>query len=109
MSGGSLDYMYSRVQDAADTIRARNPDSPLHQAFADHLDLVWRALHDCEWVMSCDYAEGEDEEAIRAVLAPGAELEAATRQAEKAADILRGVLGRVSPPDSAVDTEADDE
>ena len=67
MSGGSLDYVYSRVEMAADEIRSNCPGS-LHQAFADHLAKVSKALHDIEWVLSDDYGAGDDEKAIREVL-----------------------------------------
>lgn len=67
MSGGSLDYVYRKVEEAADSM----PRTPLHQAFADHLRLVAQALHDTEWVMSCDYGKGYEEAAIRAVLSNG--------------------------------------
>lgn len=67
MSGGSLDYVYSRVHEAAGEIRARS-QKRRHLAFADHLDLVARALHDVEWVLSCDYGEDGDKDAIKAVI-----------------------------------------
>ena len=66
MSGGSLDYVYRKVADAAQTILSR-PRNPLHLAFARHLIKVSKALHDLEWVYSGDYSEPDEEEAIRAV------------------------------------------
>lgn len=78
MSGGSLDYLYSRVNDAADLIAYSG--EPLRCAFAEHLRKVAKALHDIEWVMSCDYGPGDDADAIRACIAPDAELAAASRQ-----------------------------
>lgn len=62
MSGGSYDYLYSRVDDMADEL--------LHQrdikrrAFGKHLKLVAKAMHDIEWVDSGDYCVGDDIEAI---------------------------------------------
>lgn len=88
MSGGSLDYVYLKVQEAAERIGG----SPLHDAFREHLLLVAEALHDVEWVLSGDYGEGDDDAAIRAVIHPGAELLAATKRAEKALADLRAVL-----------------
>lgn len=67
MSGGSLDYIYSRVQDAACSIRGRSR-KPIHTAFADHLDKVATALHDIEWAWSGDTADGDEEAAIRKVI-----------------------------------------
>jgi hypothetical protein len=66
MSGGSLDYVYSRVQDAAMQIRNRSQD-PMHIAFVNHLEKVSKALHDIEWVFSCDYGDGDEEKAIMAL------------------------------------------
>lgn len=79
MSGGSMDYLYCKVQDAE--FRA---DSPLRRAFRAHLQLVAKALHDIEWVDSCDYGKGDEEEAIRAVLAPHAALGQAMADARRA-------------------------
>lgn len=71
MSGGSLNYVYCRVADAASEIRDRSND-PLHLAFADHLELVAKALHDIEWLYSCDYGPGQERESIGKVVTPAA-------------------------------------
>ncbi len=89
MSGGSMDYLYSRVRDA--TFRR---DTPERQAFAKHLELVAKALHDIEWVDSCDYSPGMETEAIRACLGEGAVLEAAIEQAHQSMKELRAELER---------------
>lgn len=81
MSGGSLDYVYGRVDDAAQNIMSRSRN-PLHRAFAKHLIKVSKALHDLEWVYSGDCSEPDEEEAIRAVLHPSAEIESAKEDAE---------------------------
>jgi hypothetical protein len=67
MSGGSLDYIYGKVEDAADSIRGR-AFKPLHLAFAEHLRLVATALHDLEWVFSSDTSPGDEDAAILKVL-----------------------------------------
>lgn len=67
MSGGSLDYVYMRLNEAAGEIRARS-QKRRHLAFADHLDLVAEALHDIEWSFSGDYGPDDDKSAIKAVL-----------------------------------------
>lgn len=66
MSGGSLDYAYSKVQIAADQIRHmteeelkeppenRRHDAPLLLAFAEQLDIVADALKAVEWDFSSD-------------------------------------------------------
>ena len=91
MSGGSLDYCYGRVRDAAETILAR-ADSPAHQAFAGHLLKVSEALRAMEWMLSCDTSPGSELDAIRAVLSEGAELDAATERAHKALADLQSAL-----------------
>jgi hypothetical protein len=67
MSGGSLNYAYLHVQDAADEVKgwAR---TKLHERFALHLKDVSEALHDLEWELSCDYGEGDADDAIKKVL-----------------------------------------
>lgn len=66
MSGGSYDYLFRRVDDMADELE-RSGDI-IRQAFAAHLRLVAKAMHDVEWVDSCDYGPGDDHAAIRAVI-----------------------------------------
>lgn len=100
MSGGSLNYVYSTVEDAAITVAAR-AETVLHRAFAAHLHKVAKALKDMEWMLSCDTSPGSEEAAIRAVLNDGAEIEAATEQARKALSDLIAVLG-----DNAVNSAA---
>lgn len=68
MSGGSLDYVYSKIEDVAESVRVRADGNPLYLAFADHLKLVAVALHDIEWVTSGDSSQGDDTEAIERVL-----------------------------------------
>lgn len=106
MSGGSLDYVSFRVEEAAATIRARCPD-PLHQAFATHLELVANALHECEWVLSCDTGPGDDEAAIRAVVSPEMEMAAAVAKAAIAASDLDHLLAkaRALTPESENDAD----
>lgn len=89
MSGGSMDYLYSRVQ-CADF----REDTPLRRAFRAHLNLVAKALHDIEWVDSGDYGPGDEEAAIRACLPPGAELAAATQAARDALRDLEDAIKR---------------
>lgn len=67
MSGGSLDYLYYKVEDVA--IKLQNKENtPLQRAFGLHLIKVAKALHDVELVMSGDYSDGDDEKAIKEVL-----------------------------------------
>ena len=90
MSGGSMNYLYSKLEYDA-TFRK---DTPERKAFAKHLQLVAKALHDIEWVDSSDYGPGDENEAIRACLNNGAVLEAAIEAALEAAKDLRAELER---------------
>ena len=93
MSGGSLDYAYCKVSDAANTIMGRSRN-PLHLAFAKHLMRVSEALHDLEWVYSDDCSSPQEEESIRLVLRPGDELESATEEANTALANLNSAIER---------------
>jgi hypothetical protein len=64
VSGGSMNYLYSKVLHCADF----SVDTPERKAFAEHLKLVAQALHDIEWVDSGDYGPGDEDRAIRACL-----------------------------------------
>ena len=69
MSGGSYDYLYSKIEDMA---RGIPPYSMLRKAFKTHLLKVAQACHDIEWNDSGDGADGEDA-AIKACLGAGSE------------------------------------
>lgn len=62
MSGGSLNYVYSAVSDAASQIAA--DERPEYAAFGQHLKLVAKALHEVEWEYSCDTGKGDALKAI---------------------------------------------
>lgn len=89
MSGGSLDYVYSRVESISFPA-----DTPERRAFLAHLQLVAKALHDIEWVDSCDYGPGDENAAIRACVGDGRVLDAAIERAHEAAKELRAELER---------------
>lgn len=93
MSGGSLNYAFRHVEEAADTLDAM--DRPLYHAFAAHLRKVAGALHDTEWVLSGDYRGGAEDEGIRAVVTPHDEVAAAIRIAELAQAKLSDALASV--------------
>jgi hypothetical protein len=67
MSGGSMNYVYSRVETAASDIRCNEHKTLLRLKFAELLDVVAQALLDIEWVDSSDYVPGAENEAIRRV------------------------------------------
>lgn len=91
MSGGSMDYLYSKFEDGLDFIRC---DTTLRIAFKKHCLKVAKALHDIEWVQSGDMSHPDDEPAMRACLEPGAELNEAVRAAESAMFDLKQVLDK---------------
>lgn len=70
MSGGSLDYVYGKLEDAIPTIAAygRDHQQPHVEAFPKHLELVKEALHDLEWAMSGDYGQDGADDSISKVL-----------------------------------------
>lgn len=92
MSGGSLDYVCYRLDDAIDTIE-RRATTTLQKAFAQHLKDVVQALHDLEWVFSGDYGDGDEVESLKKVVNKQMELEAATNDARTALKQLQDVLG----------------
>lgn len=94
MSGGSYDYVYSRVEEAAAEVDQRHPTSMLHRAFATHLRLVAVALHDIEWTDSGDYGAGGDVAAITAALGGNADA-AVLAEVRRQLDELRAVLDQL--------------
>jgi len=67
MSGGRLNYSYLKVRGMAEDVRSWS-DRQLHKDFANHLEEVAKALHDLEWMFSCDTSPGSEDEAINNVL-----------------------------------------
>ena len=63
MSGGSYDYIYSKIEDIQ--IR-RQDENPRRRAFQKLLKNVANAMHDIEWVDSGDSSPGDEDEAIDA-------------------------------------------
>lgn len=70
MSGGSWDYLYCKLEDAADKLRCDK--RPLRRALGVQMRLIARAMHDIEWVDSCDKSPGDEDAAIRSALGQGA-------------------------------------
>ena len=93
MSGGSLNYSYEKINQAAEDLRFR-AHTPLQKAMARHLDLVSKAMHDIEWVISGDYGEGDDEATIRAVLGEHAELIQVIKEAFEAKEALEAAIAK---------------
>lgn len=96
MSGGSYDYVSMRIDEAVEELKRKHADQPHVIALAEHLFAISSAMHDIEWADSGDTSwDAALDAKIRALLAPGAELDVAAEQARKAADILNAALARV--------------
>lgn len=96
MSGGSWDYLYGRIEDAASTLQ--NSKEPLRRAFGKHMVKVAKAMHDIEWVDSCDYSPGDEIKSIEDVLdgdGKRAVLEECMAHAEGAMRELQAALAAV--------------
>ena len=93
MSGGRLNYAYDKISQAAEDLRFQ-AGTPLQRAMVRHLDLVSKAMHDIEWVLSGDYGEGDDEAAIRAVLGEHAELIEAIKEAFEVKEALEAAIAK---------------
>lgn len=93
MSGGELDYLYSKVENAADAIEANTPE---RRAFVKHLYAVSAALKAIEWNMSGD-GDPDELELILACIQPQDVLVAAVETAKEAARELGRVLEMVKP------------
>lgn len=89
MSGGSMDYLYLRVESAS-----FSEDTPERKAFRKHLKLVADALYQIEWVDSADNAKGDESKAIRKCLSKTGCLEAAIEEAKKAMGHLQDEIMR---------------
>lgn len=96
MSGGSYEYLTFKIQDMATDHRLTG-GSPLRRAFSEHLILVAKAAHDIEWVDSSDNSPGFEDDAIRAVLGPHAELAQLIKDGKKVAADLDAALNRADP------------
>jgi hypothetical protein len=63
MSGGSMEYLYRRIEDAEFDL-----NTPERVVFKQHLNLVAKACKAIEWVDSGDNSEGSESEFIRACI-----------------------------------------
>ena len=91
MSGGSMNYLYSRLEYEA----TFSTNTPERMAFKRHLVKVAKALHDIEWVDSGDSGPGDESAAIRACLQPDAVLFTLVEQAKDVMAALRVEIDKV--------------
>lgn len=94
MSGGSLNYVYTYVEDAAREVNVRATCIE-HRAFASHLRKVAKALRELEWVLSGDNAEGDEMSAIREVVSDTTILHEAIDRAKAIMEELREEVARI--------------
>ena len=85
MSGGSLDYVYFKVESAAHDIARESLTSkiPELKAFKDHLIKVAAVLHDVEWCLSGDYTEEKMVKSIKELLSEEQVLGSVAKEAEE--------------------------
>lgn len=94
MSGGSYDYAYSKLDDLAGRIKSRARGNALRLAFAHKLSKMAEAAKAIEWHDSGDWGEEDELEALRAVLEPVEELNAAIIEARVTLASLHAALQR---------------
>lgn len=98
MSGGSLDYIQYKIDEAADAIdrRSRNhPGGVTLRAFASFLRDVGVACHKIEWDLSADSMLGPDEyAALERLMGPRAVLATAIAEAREARANLDDAITR---------------
>ena len=86
-----MEYLCYKVEEA--TFRL---DTNERKAFAKHLKLVANALHDIEWVDSCDNSPGSESAAIRACISSASILDAAVEHAILARSLLSQEIDRAT-------------
>lgn len=67
MSGDTINPKHYAIVEMAESIRS-NTNSPLHLAFADHLEKVAHAVHALDLELSQDTGPGDASDAIRSCL-----------------------------------------
>ena len=99
MSGGSMDYLSFKVEQAE-----FRDDTVLRRAFRKHLNSVAVALHEIEWADSSDTLPGDrDVDAMNAVLGKRAELEQLIEEASEVMEMLAFVLQKAREKPEADD------
>ncbi len=63
MSGGSYDYICYKMEDAAKQLLIKEQPN-YRRAFGQLMMCCAKAMHDVEWVDSCDMGRGDDQESI---------------------------------------------
>lgn len=92
MSGGCYNYAHHQIDELSRDIIG---STPLRRAFKALLAKIGKAVYAIEWVDSGDYAPGDEDEEIKACLAPTAVLEQVVLEANEAMVNLKSELDRV--------------
>jgi hypothetical protein len=95
MSGGSWDYLHSKIEYAAD--RLSRDEVPQRRALGTLMARVAKAMYAIEWADSGDTAQGSDLAAIEAALGPDAverTLEEIERDIATATEQARQLIAR---------------
>lgn len=90
MSGGSMEYLYRKVEDAS-----FYESTPQRKALRRHLNDLAKVLRCVEWNDSGDGCSNEDEK-IEALLGHSAVIAEAVKEAERAAKQLQDALDRAT-------------
>jgi len=92
MSGGSWDYLYRNIGEAAQELM--EDKRPLRRAFGKHMELISKAMYAIEWVDSSDWGAGQEEKYIRKALGDNSvvlELEELMKQVMDSGDKLKNI------------------
>ena len=93
MSGGALDYAFTHMENAAESIRKKRMGT-LWDALADHCEFLSHVLYKAEWALSGDSSYEEAEKMIRGLITPQMELEVAVDEGKRVLAELGKALER---------------
>lgn len=97
MSGGSMDYLYEKVDRQIHRILqfGNEYENSKWLAFSKHLLLVSEALKDCEWVLSGDHDCKGADEAISKVITEVDEMKAVVEELDRKICQAQAVLKKL--------------
>lgn len=91
MSGGSWDYLYSKIEEAA--VRLCSKEQPSYRrSFGEHMKKISKAMHAIEWADSYDSSEEYAKKAIMEIISPRDCLNVSIAEAIKISDELIELL-----------------
>lgn len=89
MSGGSYGYIYTKIEEFADSLRVTTPE---RKVFRTLLYNVALAAHDIEWADSCDTSQGSETPVILTCIAEGAPLAEVIQDALRVREELTNMI-----------------